>query len=96
MTTSAIATPPTITAGTLTQQQLVDLRDAISDGTHKDFDYFFDAVIDAIRSHSQQLLEEQLEAGADADDEAIDTLADELLNLVFFQLKIDGITPDNA
>ena len=96
MTTSAIATPPTINASTLTQQQLVDLRDVISNKTHKDFDYFFDAVVGVIRGHSQELLEQQLEEGADATDEAIDTLADELLNLVFFQLNIDGITPDNA
>ena len=94
--TNATATPPTITASALTQQQLVDLRDAISNGTHKDFDFFFEAVVDAIRSYAQQILEEKLEDGSNADDEAIDTLSDELYNLVDFRLNIDGLKPENA
>ena len=94
--TNATATPPTITASALTQQQLVDLRDAISNGTHKDFDFFFEAVVGVIRDYSQQLLEKTLEEGANADDEAIDALSDDLYNLVDFRLNIDGLNPENA
>ncbi len=98
--TTTISAPalPTITANTLSQQQLADLRVALLQSSDHAFDYLFEGLSDVCREYASSLLSTQLNGACDPDtgleieptDDAIDALSDELFALVGLTVTVVG------
>jgi hypothetical protein len=98
--TTTISAPalPTITANTLSRQQLSDLRIALLQSSDHAFDYLFEGLSDVCREFASSLLNTQLDGACDPDtgleleptDDAIDNLSDDLFALVGLNVTVVG------